>query len=71
MVETKHKDLIDMVSIILCQNMVDKVDMVYTNIKIARIPRLVTKWYPLLIIIILFFLTDCPQNYIWKILMVL
>ena len=60
-----------MVSIILCQNMVDKIDMVYTNIKIAKIPRLVTKWYPLLIIIILFFLTDCPQNYIWKTLMVL
>ena len=71
MVETKHKDLIDMVSIILCQNMVDKIDMVYTNIKIAKIPRLVTKWYPLLIIVILFFLTKCPQNYIWKILMVL
>ena len=43
-----------MVSIILCQNMVDKIDMVYTNIKIAKIPRLVTKWYPLLIIIILY-----------------
>ena len=34
--------------------MVDKIDMVYTNIKIAKIPRLVTKWYPLLIIIILY-----------------
>ena len=59
----KTQSLTDMVSVILCQNMADKIQMVYTDIKIAEIPRLVTKWYPLLIIIILFFVTNCPQKF--------
>ena len=40
-----------------------RIDRVYTDMKMLAIPRLITKWHPLLIIIRLFLLTDFPQKH--------
>ena len=39
-----------------------RIDRAYTDIKLLTILRLITKWYPLLIIIMLFLVTDSPQK---------
>ena len=40
-----------------------RIDRVYTDMKMLAIPRLITKWHPLLIVIRLILLTDFPQKH--------